>query len=111
QKFGVAVHYATEYLTANNRSGFKTLIAYSPLHNLTERSYPAVLCITGTEDDRVAAMHSFKFVAALQAKQRGSNPILLRALKGAGHQFYDDLLSLKFFAHHLGVLVTSSSAV
>jgi prolyl oligopeptidase len=45
---------------------FKTLLAYSPLHNLKPGvRYPATLATTGDHDDRVAPFHSFKFAAVL----------------------------------------------
>ena len=65
---------------------FEYLKGYSPLHNVKEGvQYPATLITTGDHDDRVVPAHSFKFAAELQAKQTGSNPILIRIETNAGH--------------------------
>ncbi len=47
--------------------------------------YPAVLCITGATDPRVAPWHVTKMAAKLQAATRSGNPILLRIDFDAGH--------------------------
>jgi len=47
--------------------------------------YPAVLCITGATDPRVASWHVAKFAARLQAATTSRNPILLRIDFDAGH--------------------------
>jgi prolyl oligopeptidase len=47
--------------------------------------YPPTLVTTGDTDDRVAPLHSFKFVAALQHAQAGSAPALLRVEDRGGH--------------------------
>jgi prolyl oligopeptidase len=49
----------------------RALRAYSPVHTVMPRRYPAILGVTGENETRVAPWHSFKFVAALQASQRG----------------------------------------
>ncbi|MBX7483342.1 prolyl oligopeptidase family serine peptidase [Qipengyuania qiaonensis] len=65
---------------------FRTIIAYSPLHNIRpDRPYPAMLVTTADEDTRVAPPHSFKYVAALQHLVQPTKPILLRVARGAGH--------------------------
>lgn len=65
---------------------FRTLLAYSPLHNLKAgTTYPPTLIWTADGDDRVVPMHSLKFTAALQAADSGQNPILLRFGTKAGH--------------------------
>jgi prolyl oligopeptidase len=65
---------------------FDYLKSYSPVQNVKEGvSYPATLVTTGDHDDRVVPAHSFKFAAQLQAKQVGSNPVLIRIETNAGH--------------------------
>lgn len=65
---------------------FRTIIAYSPLHNIhTGERYPAMLVTTADDDTRVAPAHSFKYVAALQHQTRPATPILLRVARGVGH--------------------------
>lgn len=65
---------------------FEYLLNYSPVHNVKEAvEYPATLVTTGDHDDRVVPAHSFKFAAALQSKQTGTNPTLIRIETDAGH--------------------------
>jgi prolyl oligopeptidase len=47
--------------------------------------YPAVLCVTGATDPRVAPWHVAKFAARLQAATSSKNPVLLRVDFDAGH--------------------------
>jgi prolyl oligopeptidase len=65
---------------------FAAIYKYSPLHNiLHDVRYPATLITTADHDDRVFPAHSFKYAAALQAAQGGSNPVLIRVETRAGH--------------------------
>jgi prolyl oligopeptidase len=43
------------------------------------------LVTTADHDDRVVPAHSFKFISALQENQKGTNPVLIRIEKSAGH--------------------------
>ena len=62
------------------------LRAYSPLHNIKPgTAYPSVMVMTGDHDDRVFPAHSFKYAAELQYRQTGTQPILLRVDRRAGH--------------------------
>jgi prolyl oligopeptidase len=40
---------------------------------------------TADHDDRVVPAHSYKFIAQLQQKQAGDNPVLIRIDVNAGH--------------------------
>jgi len=85
-KFTIGWAWISEYGSPENPEEFKALYAYSPLHNLKPgTAYPATLITTADHDDRVVPAHSFKFAAALQAAQRGSQPILIRIDTKAGH--------------------------
>jgi prolyl oligopeptidase len=85
-KFGIAYAWAGDYGTSDNADGFRTLRAYSPVHNVRDgQAYPAVLVTTAERDDRVHPLHSFKYTAALQAAQAGDRPILIRVETRAGH--------------------------
>lgn len=65
---------------------FEYLLNYSPVHNVKEGvEYPATLVTTADHDDRVVPAHSYKFIAELQAKQSGDNPVLIRIDVNAGH--------------------------
>ncbi|GGE14128.1 prolyl oligopeptidase family serine peptidase [Psychroflexus salis] len=80
---GWAYDYGT---SADSPEMFEYLLNYSPVHNVKEDvEYPATLVTTGDHDDRVVPAHSFKFAAALQSKQTGNNPTLIRIETDAGH--------------------------
>jgi prolyl oligopeptidase len=85
-KFTIGWAWCPEYGTPDNEADFKTLYAYSPLHNLKAgTNYPATMITTADHDDRVVPAHSFKFAAALQAAHQGDNPVLIRIETKAGH--------------------------
>jgi prolyl oligopeptidase len=85
-KFTIGWAWTSDYGSADNADEFKTLVAYSPLHNIKPGTrYPATLITTADHDDRVVPAHSFKFAAALQAAQRGTAPTLIRIDVKAGH--------------------------
>ena len=85
-KFTIGWAWISEYGSPENPEEFKALYAYSPLHNLKPgTAYPATLITTADHDDRVVPAHSFKFAAALQAAQGGSQPVLIRIDTKAGH--------------------------
>ncbi|PQV49516.1 prolyl oligopeptidase [Jejuia pallidilutea] len=85
--FTAGAGWAYDYGTAeDNKDMFEYLKGYSPVHNVKEGvEYPATLVTTGDHDDRVVPAHSFKFAAALQSKQTGNNPTLIRIETDAGH--------------------------
>ncbi|HAS3128296.1 prolyl oligopeptidase family serine peptidase [Vibrio parahaemolyticus] len=65
---------------------FRYLLGYSPVHNVKEGvQCPATLVTTADHDDRVVPAHSYKFIAELQDKQQGENPVLIRIDVNAGH--------------------------
>lgn len=86
---------------------FKALYAYSPLHNVQAgRCYPATLVSTQHDDERLPAWHAYKFIAALQAGQGCTNPILLQASASGGHGGGGEMSTAKqltFAATHLGL--------
>ncbi|MDQ3047603.1 MAG: prolyl oligopeptidase family serine peptidase [Bacteroidota bacterium] len=106
-KFTIGWAWATDYGTSENKDEFNCLIKYSPLHNIKEAEYPATLVTTGDHDDRVVPAHSFKYIATLQEKQKGSNPVLVRIDVNAGHgagkptskqiEEYSDIWSFVFY--------------
>ncbi len=85
-KFTIGWAWASDYGSSDDADEFKTLLAYSPLHNLKKGTkYPATLITTGDHDDRVVPAHSFKFAAALQAAHAGDAPVLIRIETSGGH--------------------------
>lgn len=86
-KFTIGYAWAVEYGSADKSEQFDYLYKYSPLHNLKAEgeTYPATLITTADHDDRVVPAHSFKFAAALQDANNGTNPTLIRIETKAGH--------------------------
>ncbi|WP_055448502.1 prolyl oligopeptidase family serine peptidase [Lacinutrix mariniflava] len=75
-----------EFGSASNEADYNNLKTYSPMHNIKDNvKYPNLMLITGSEDDRVPPLHSYKFLATLQEK--GSNESLynLLLINGSGH--------------------------
>lgn len=85
-KFTIGWAWVSEYGSADDPEQFKTLLAYSPLHNLKPGTkYPATLITTADHDDRVVPGHSYKFAAALQACYQEEALALIRIETKAGH--------------------------
>lgn len=87
QNFTIGWAWADDYGRSDeSEEMFRYLLGYSPLHNIKEgTNYPATLAITADHDDRVVPAHTFKFMAELQSKHQGSNPVLVRIETKAGH--------------------------
>jgi len=86
-KFTIGWAWTTEYGSSDVAKEFRTLFAYSPLHQLRPGvRYPATLITTADHDDRVVPAHSFKFAARLQECQEPDGPpVLIRIETKAGH--------------------------
>jgi prolyl oligopeptidase len=108
-KFTIGRYWATDYGTSeDSEEMFKYLMNYSPVHTVKEGvEYPAVMVTTADHDDRVVPAHSFKYIAELQDKYKGDNPVLIRIAVKAGHgagkptsmiiQEYADLWAFSFY--------------
>lgn len=109
--FTIGRAWTVDYGCSENKEEFVCLYKYSPLHNVKKVNYPATLVLTGDHDDRVVPAHSFKFAATLQENQMGTEPIIIRIDKNAGHgagkptakqiDEYGDMWSFVFY--NLGV--------
>jgi prolyl oligopeptidase len=85
-KFTAGAGWTSDYGNADeSKEMFEYLKGYSPLHNINEAEYPATLVTTADHDDRVVPAHSFKFAAAMQSMQKGTDPVLIRIETKAGH--------------------------
>jgi prolyl oligopeptidase len=86
-KFTIGWAWKEEYGSpSEDPAEFAAIYKYSPLHNIHQgKGYPATLITTADHDDRVFPAHSFKYAAALQEAQTGSNPVLIRVETRAGH--------------------------
>jgi prolyl oligopeptidase len=96
QHFSMGAAWIPEYGSAERADEFARLWRYSPLHQVRQGvTYPALLITTADHDDRVTPAHSYKFAAALQSAQQGTQesatdgaalrPILLRVDERVGH--------------------------
>jgi prolyl oligopeptidase len=85
-KFTIGYYWTVEYGSSDDPEQFKYIFKYSPLHNIKSGlNYPATLVTTADHDDRVVPAHSFKYIATLQEKYKGENPVLIRVETKAGH--------------------------
>ncbi|MDB4286251.1 prolyl oligopeptidase family serine peptidase, partial [bacterium] len=86
-KFTVGWGWVPEYGSSEeSKEMFTYLKGYSPLHNIdSDLPYPATMVTTADHDDRVVPAHSFKYIATLQEKYKGKNPVLIRIETNAGH--------------------------
>jgi len=85
-KFTIGRYWTVDYGSSEDSTQFEYLYKYSPVHNISaDKEYPAVLVLTGDHDDRVVPAHSFKYIATLQEKYKGANPVMIRIETDAGH--------------------------
>jgi len=86
-RFGTGRFWTVEYGSSEaGEAQFKTLLAYSPLHNVADAArviYPPILITTGDGDDRVVPAHSLKFTAELNRQNQPN--VFLRYDIGSGH--------------------------
>lgn len=112
-KFTVGWGWVVDYGSSDDEENFRNLFSYSPLHNIKEGvRYPATLVTTADHDDRVVPAHSFKFIATLQEKNAGPNPVLIRIETRSGHgssstsKMIDELTDeYAFMGYNLGIKI------
>jgi oligopeptidase B len=68
-----------------DEEAFRTIRGYSPVDNVTDRSYPPILALAGLTDPRVTYWEPAKWVARLREKAPEGGPYLLRVNMDAGH--------------------------
>ena len=85
-RFTAGRYWVDDYGYPNKEADFKTLIAYSPYHNIKRQvHYPPIIVTTADTDDRVVPGHSFKYISALQAADPNGAPHIIRIETRAGH--------------------------
>jgi prolyl oligopeptidase len=111
-RFTAGRYWVDDYGYPNKEADFRTLMAYSPYHNIkTGVHYPPMLVTTADTDDRVVPGHSFKYISELQAADPNGEPHVIRIETRAGHgsgkptdkiiEEASDVLS--FFARYTGL--------
>jgi prolyl oligopeptidase len=86
-KFTAGRYWVDDYGHPDQEADFRTLLAYSPYHNIKSgKDYPPLIAVTADTDDRVVPGHSFKYIAKLQNTDNvGSAPHLIRIDTRSGH--------------------------
>ena len=119
QNFLIARFWIAEYGSAEDKTQYRWLRAYSPYHHVREGvRYPAVLFTTAEGDSRVDPMHARKMTARMQAvtAEDPEAVVLLRVERDAGHgvgkpldkQVEDLADQYAFFAWRLGLEPSAS---
>ncbi len=108
---GLGARWRHEYGTADDPHQLRTLLGYSPYHNVVRgRQHPPTLLMAGDADTRVDPLHSRKLAAMLQDADPLGGPVLFRSLAGTGHGDSDAeqglqmaAATLAFLARHTGL--------
>src|SRR3546814_9121664 len=114
-RFTAGRYWVDDYGYPSEEADFKTLLGYSPYHNIDgEADYPPVLATTADTDDRVVPGHSFKYIAAMQHADPEGAPHLIRIETRAGHgsgKPTDKIIRSEEHTSELQSLMRISSAV
>lgn len=87
-QFNGGAYWRSELGSPSDPAEFKTLLASSPYHNVKSgQCYPPTLVMAGELDQTAVPAHAWKFTAAMQAAQSCDNAVLLKTMKGAGHNY------------------------
>ncbi|HBH88436.1 MAG TPA: S9 family peptidase, partial [Hyphomonadaceae bacterium] len=68
-----------------SQDDYETIRAYSPIDQVTQRPYPAMLITGGLTDPRVTYWEPAKWVATLRHEAPEGGPYFLRINMDAGH--------------------------
>jgi prolyl oligopeptidase len=87
-KFPAGAYWKSEFGSPSDPKEFKALYSYSPYHNFKRGTcYPPTLVMSGDRDQVASPAHAYKFTAEMQWAQGCDNPVLLKVMWGAGHNF------------------------
>jgi prolyl oligopeptidase len=85
-RFLIARFWIPEYGDPSKEADFRTLLTYSPYHNIRAGvELPTMLVIAGENDSRVDPLHAKKFVALAQNNVGQTNPVMLKMDFDSGH--------------------------
>jgi prolyl oligopeptidase len=86
ESFDRAAQWRNEYGSVTDPQEFAALHSYSPYHHVEDdMNYPAVLFVSGDQDDRCNPAHVRKMAARLQDRSSQCSPILVDYSKERGH--------------------------
>lgn len=86
EQFDRAARWRAEYGTITNPKEFHALYAYSPYHRVRDGvNYPAMLFVTGDQDDRCNPAHVRKMAARLHELTCQHSPIIVDYSSERGH--------------------------
>lgn len=68
-----------------DKAAYETIASYSPVDNVTEQAYPAILAVGGLTDPRVTYWEPAKWVATLREKKTDDALLMLKTNMDAGH--------------------------
>lgn len=74
-----------EWGDPNKKEHYEYLRTWSPLDNVKQARYPAILATGGLHDTQVPYFSPAKWVAKVRDNNLGNNPVLFKVNMGAGH--------------------------
>jgi prolyl oligopeptidase len=86
EKFDQALKWTREFGTVEDQEDFQALYTYSPYHRVAEDvDYPAMLLVTGDQDDRCNPAHVRKMAALLQERPAQTSSVIVDYSEERGH--------------------------
>jgi len=74
-----------EWGNPNEEQAYKTILAYSPIDNISAQHYPNILVTTGLHDSQVQYFEPMKWVAKMRELKTDDNLLLFKTDMDAGH--------------------------
>jgi oligopeptidase B len=74
-----------EWGNPNNKADYDTILAYSPIDNITAQAYPNILVTTGLHDSQVQYWEPMKWVAKLREYKTNDTVLVFKTDMDAGH--------------------------
>ena len=74
-----------EWGNPNEQQFFDYIANYCPVSNIQRQDYPAILCLGGLNDPRVAYWEPLKFVKKLREHKTDDNLLILKIDMSSGH--------------------------
>ena len=74
-----------EWGDPNEEQAYKSILAYSPIDNISAQPYPNILVTTGLHDSQVQYFEPMKWVAKMREFKTDDNLLLFKTDMDAGH--------------------------